>query len=208
MNRFEYQNVLRDLLHDPTLKVADQLPMDGEVHGFAKLGSALDVSHVQIDAYLDVAELALRRAVAFPAEKPRSTTRRYYAREQGRMWAGTGNAGWARFSLALEGLDINETYSFSKRGFDPAKKAESVGITVDDTAAERTGPWRKSTRRSNHVGDYYLADDNKGAGAYSITWKTTLPKPGNYEVRVSFGGGEGLAAAISCSCCRFQRKNP
>ena len=81
VNRFEYQNVLRDLLHDPTLKVADQLPLDGEVHGFAKVGSALDVSHVQVDAYLDVAELSLRRALEFPAEKPRSMTRRYYARE-------------------------------------------------------------------------------------------------------------------------------
>ena len=28
VNRFEYQNVLRDLLHDPTLKVADDLPLD------------------------------------------------------------------------------------------------------------------------------------------------------------------------------------
>ena len=68
-----------------------------------------------------------------------------------------------------------------------------MGITVDDTEAERTGPWRKSTRRSNHVGAHYLADDNKNTGAYAITWKATLPKPGTYEVRVSFGGGEGLA---------------
>ena len=193
VNRFEYQNVLRDLLHDPTLKVADQLPLDGEVHGFAKVGSALDVSHVQLDAYLDVAELALRRALEFPAEKPKSGTQRYYAREQGRMWAGTGNSGWARFSLALEGLDINDKYSFSKRGFDPVKQAESVGVIVDDTAAELTGPWRESTRRSNHLGDHYLADDNKSTGAYAITWKATLPKPGIYEVRVSFGGGESLA---------------
>ena len=68
-----------------------------------------------------------------------------------------------------------------------------MGTTVDDTEAERTGPWRKSTRRSNHVGAHYLADDNKNTGAYAITWKATLPKPGTYEVRVSFGGGEGLA---------------
>jgi hypothetical protein len=155
INRFEYENILRDLLHDPYLKIADQLPLDGEVHGFAKVGTALDVSHVQVDAYLDVAEFALRRALEFPAEKPQPTTNRYYAREEGRMWAGGGNGGWARFSLALEGLDINEKYSFSKRGFDPARKAgkvQSVGTTVDDTEAERTGPWRKSTRRSNHVG--------------------------------------------------------
>ena len=196
VNRFEYENILRDLLHDPQLKIADQLPLDGEVHGFAKVGTALDVSHVQVDAYLDAAEFALRRALEFPAEKPRSTTNRYYAREEGRMWAGGGNGGWARFSLALEGLDINEKYSFNKRGFDTARKAgevQPVGTIVDDAVAERTGPWRKSTRRSNHVGAHYLADDNKNTGAYAITWKATLPKPGTYEVRVSFGGGEGLA---------------
>ena len=194
VNRFEYQNVLRDLLHDPALKVADQLPLDGEVHGFAKVGSALDVSHVQVDAYLDVAEFALRRALEFPAEKPGPTTKRYYAREQGRMWAGTGNSGWARFSLALDGLEINDHNSFNKRGFDPVvEEAKSVGITVDDTAAELTGPWRESTRRSNHVGAHYLADDNKNTGDHAITWKAELPKPGTWEVRVSFGGGESLA---------------
>jgi mono/diheme cytochrome c family protein len=193
VNRFEYENILRDLLHDPHLKIADQLPLDGEVHGFAKVGDALDVSHVQVDAYLDAANFSLRRAIEFPATKPGSTKRRYYAREQGRMWAGTGNSGWARFSLALEGLNINEKYSFSKRGFDPVKQPQPVGITVDDTKAEQTGPWRKSTRRSNHVGAHYLADDNKNTGAFAITWKATLPKPGTYEVRVSFGGGEGLA---------------
>ena len=196
VNRFEYENILRDLLHDPALKVADQLPLDGEVHGFAKVGRALDVSHVQVDAYLDVAEFALRRALEFPAEKPKSKTRRVYAREQGRMWAGKGNLGWARCSLALDGLDVNDEYSFNKRGFAPVeKKVQSVGdgITVDDTAAKSTGPWRKSTRRGNRVGAHYLADDNKSTGAYGITWKATLPKPGTYEVRVSFGGGDGLA---------------
>ena len=193
VNRFEYEYILRDLLHDPALKVADQLPLDGEVQGFAKVGTALDVSHVQVDAYLNVAEFALRRALEFSAKKPDSTKRRYYAREQGRMWAGTGNSGWARFSLALDGLDINDKNSFSKRGFDLGKQSQALGITVDDPDAERTGPWRESTRRSNHVGTHYLADDNKNTGAYAITWRAKLPKPGMYEVRVSFGGGEGLA---------------
>ena len=196
VNRFEYENVLRDLLHDPYLKIADQLPLDGEVHGFAKVGGALDVSHVQVDAYLDVAELALRRALEFPAEKPKTTTHRHYAREQGRLWSGSGNAGWTRFSLALEGLDINEKYSFSKKGFDPVEKSQPVGITVDDAEAERTGPWRKSTRRPNHVGAHYLATD-KDKGPYSIKWEATLPKPGIYDVRVSFGGGKSLAKAAS-----------
>ena len=204
VNRFEYENILRDLLHDPHLKIADQLPLDGEVHGFAKVGEALDVSHVQVDAYLDAAEFALRRAIEFPARKPGSKTRRFYAREQGRMWAGKGNPGWARFSLALEGLNINEEYSFNKKGFEPVKQSGAAGITVDDNKAERTGPWRKSTRRSNHVGDHYLADDNKNTGAYAITWKAKLPKPGTYEVRVSFGGGEGLARNAPYRVCHAE----
>ncbi|MCP4888711.1 MAG: DUF1592 domain-containing protein [Planctomycetaceae bacterium] len=193
VNRFEFENILRDLLHDPQLKIADQLPLDGEVHGFPKVGRALDVSHVQVDAYLDAADSALRRALEFPAAKPSSSTQRYYAREQGRMWAGKGNPGWARFSLALEGLNVNEEYSFSKKGFAPVTETETVGITVDDTAAERTGVWRESTRRSNHVGAHYLATDNNNKGDYSIKWSVALPQPGTYEVRVSFGGGEGLA---------------
>ena len=194
VNRFEYENVLRDLLHDPYLKIAGQLPLDGEVHGFAKVGTALDVSHVQVDAYLDVAEFALRRALDFPEIKPKQTTRRFYAREQGRMWAGGGNGAWTRFSLALDGLKINEKASFVKRGLYLGKKVPSIGIVVDDTEAEHVGPWRKSTVRSNHVGAHYLAT-NKNKGPHQVTWKAVLPKPGIYEVRVSFGGGEGLSKA-------------
>ena len=194
VNRFEYENILRDLLHDPYLKIADRIPLDGEVHGFAKVGTALDVSHVQIDAYLDVAEFALRRALDFPETKPASTTRRFYAREQGRMWAGGGNGAWTRFSLALDGLEINDKASFVKRGLYLEKKAPSIGIVIDDTDAERSGPWRKSNVRSSHLGAHYLAT-TKNKGPHAITWKTVLPKPGIYEVRVSFGGGESLSKA-------------
>lgn len=73
---------------------------------------------------------------------------------------------------------------------------EPVGIVVDDANAERHGPWRKSTYRPNRVGDHYLATD-KGKGPYSIKWKAILPKPGKYELRVSFGGGSGLTRKAS-----------
>ena len=101
------------------------MPLDGEVQGFAKVGSALDVSHVQVDAYLDVADFRPSPGTRVPRGKPTPTTNRYYAREQGRMWSGKGNAGWARFSLALDGLEINDEYSFSQQGFDPAQEAQS-----------------------------------------------------------------------------------
>jgi hypothetical protein len=45
LNRYEYENALRDLLHAPWLQVRDSLPEDGEADRFNKIGEALDVSH-------------------------------------------------------------------------------------------------------------------------------------------------------------------
>ena len=65
-------------------------------------------------------------------------------------------------------------------------------VTIDDSAAKTTGMWRKSTFRPNHIGSHYLVADKDNKDSLSISWKIPLPKPGQYEVRVSFGGGRGL----------------
>lgn len=82
LNRYEYENALRDLLHAPWLQVRDALPEDGEAYRFNKVGEALDVSHVQMARYLTVADEALRQVVATQVERPEARTIRYYARDQ------------------------------------------------------------------------------------------------------------------------------
>ncbi len=82
MNRFEYENSIRNLLHAPWLQLASILPEDGELHRFNKLGEALDVSHVNLGRYMQAADLALRQVMARATSRPESTTVRYYAREQ------------------------------------------------------------------------------------------------------------------------------
>jgi hypothetical protein len=82
LNRFEYENALRDLLHAPWLQVKDSLPEDGEAHRFNKIGDALDVSHVQMARYLAAADYALHQAMAQQAEEPKLKVQRYYARDQ------------------------------------------------------------------------------------------------------------------------------
>ena len=42
LNRYEYENALRDLLHAPWLQVKESLPEDGEAFRFNKVGDALD----------------------------------------------------------------------------------------------------------------------------------------------------------------------
>ena len=82
LNRYEYENALRDLLHAPWLQVRDTLPEDGEAFRFNKVGERLDISHVQMARYLSAADYALRQVVAPQATPLPSTIKRYYARDQ------------------------------------------------------------------------------------------------------------------------------
>ena len=81
LNRYEYENTLRDLLGAPWLQIKDKLPEDGEANRFNKIGDALDFSHVQMARYLGAADYALREVMASQLSPPSSKTTRYYARE-------------------------------------------------------------------------------------------------------------------------------
>ncbi|MDO8539021.1 MAG: DUF1592 domain-containing protein [Opitutaceae bacterium] len=82
LNRYEYENALRDLLDAPWLQVRDSLPEDGEAFRFNKVGDALDISHVQMARYMAAADYALRQVMAKQVQRPATATTRYYAREQ------------------------------------------------------------------------------------------------------------------------------
>src|ERR1700722_4379581 len=76
MNRYEYENTLRDLLGAPWLQVKELLPEDGEAYHFNKSGEALDVSHVHMNQYLAVAEYAIRQVLPKSAARPETQTKR------------------------------------------------------------------------------------------------------------------------------------
>ena len=99
MNRYEYENALRDLLDAPWLQVKELLPEDGEAYRFNKVGDALSVSHVQMSRYLSAAEYALREATARTATQPPTTTKKYYAREQRAFF---GHVEFSQFNTASE----------------------------------------------------------------------------------------------------------
>ena len=82
LNRYEYENTIRDLLNAPWLQIKEMLPEDGEAYRFNKVGDALDVSHVQMSRYLGAADYALREVLGKEAAKPEKKVTRYYARDQ------------------------------------------------------------------------------------------------------------------------------
>ena len=83
LNRAEYENSLRDILQTPWIQVQAQLPEDGEAFRFNKVSSALDVSYVHMARYMGAAEYAMRQAISVKLTHPPTTTKRYYAREDG-----------------------------------------------------------------------------------------------------------------------------
>jgi hypothetical protein len=86
LNRFEYEETLRDLLSLPYLEVKAFLPEDRLADGFNKVGDALDVSHVQMGRYLAAAEFALRQAIAPQAKRPATRLTRYTAWDDGEFF--------------------------------------------------------------------------------------------------------------------------
>jgi hypothetical protein len=82
LNRYEYENTVRDLVDVPWVQIKDRLPEDGEKYRFNKIGEALDVSHVQLSRYMNSADYALRQAMSAQSERRNTTTNRYYARDE------------------------------------------------------------------------------------------------------------------------------
>ncbi len=99
MNRFEYENAVRDLLQAPWLDLKETLPEDTDAFRFNKTGQALDVSHVQLQRYLTATEEGLRSAFVSSVEKPDASPKRYYARQQGSY---TGKMKFSEFNTSPE----------------------------------------------------------------------------------------------------------
>ena len=76
LNRDEYEQNLRDLLRLPNLDIRDKLPEDRESHHHNKVAETLDMSRIQLAAYLDAAEVALNEARSQGVGPPTVTVQR------------------------------------------------------------------------------------------------------------------------------------
>jgi hypothetical protein len=165
LNRYEYENSLRDLLKAPWLQIRGMLPEDGESHRFNKIGDALDISHVQMAQYLEAAEYALREATAASTERPETKVVRTYARDN------------TSFSRKMKFNEFNrspERATFPTLGFDPQPdvRADKAPVTV--------GPANPAVREKEGIGVV--------AGAYEPLEpkfnEFKAPMSGRYKVRL------------------------
>ncbi|MFA5192117.1 MAG: FAD-dependent oxidoreductase [Verrucomicrobiia bacterium] len=77
----------------------------------------------------------------------------------------------------------------SSRGMSLEEAAKKFGgILLDDSEAEATGEWGRSTHSTPFIGDGYLTDGNTGKGTKTLCFRPNLPKAGTYEVRLAYSG--------------------
>lgn len=105
LNRDEYQQNLRDVLKLPALDIRDMLPEDRESHHFNKTTETLDISRVQLVAYLDAAETALLQAMASGVQPPPSTKYRAVGAKLFPSKATFGNRQAMFFAKDSKGID-------------------------------------------------------------------------------------------------------
>ena len=105
LNRDEFEQNLRDLLQLPHLDIRDMLPADRTAHHFDKVSSALDMSRVQLAAYLDATEAALHAATATTEMPPAVHKRRVAGRHVSRHGSIAGGRQSLFFVRDSKGID-------------------------------------------------------------------------------------------------------
>ena len=132
LSREEYANALKDVLDLPHLDLAEMLPPDGTEYGFAKTSGALDFSHVTIGRLPEVADVALREALADRVRPlPRRTIRAELKSVDGvRAALQTLYVQLkGESAIPLVGTEIDPTFEGSKKPSyvrDPAPKFDGV----------------------------------------------------------------------------------
>ena len=69
---------------------------------------------------------------------------------------------------------------------EPKSTRSFPGIVLDDTAAKFEGEWMFSQYSQNYLSEGYFHDGNALKGEKTLTFKTTIPVSGRYEVRLAY----------------------
>jgi hypothetical protein len=173
MNRFEYENALRDLLGVPMAQIAAQLPQDGEAHRYNKSAEALDVSFLTMQRFVSAADFAMRTAISQKLNRPAKTVTKLYARDEPSL---------------TRGFHPTENGTLSDRLSFPVLDSHAQ----EDVRHGRSPLSRPETREREAVGK--VSSIFSDAGRYS--WSFRAPATGKYRVKLAgytiWVGGGGI----------------
>ena len=216
LNRDEYEQNLRDLLQLPHLDIRDLLPADREAHHFNKVSETLDMSRVQLMAYLDAAEVALQQAMVKTPQPPVAMHYRAGGKQLSFVRAITGEKQSMFFARNSVGIDSNEKgdeadpsvemamfrspgwpYAiFPKKLVTPAAGTYRVRFSARAVLQQPGFVLKPATQpvpltfRSRRPTNHDIAEDVKSVGGIMDIQPNAQPDAGIYETLVQLGAGQ------------------
>jgi len=176
LNKREYANSVRDLLYlNPFIDPKSAIPDDDSFHGFDNIGMALNISPVQMGAYMESAQRMLDIAFT-PQNPPAPTTLRIQPADL---------ADWYAEGRRLAALKA--TTQLNRKDLSPAERKKLEG---EVTAA---GVEHRRQQDLTKILTFASSDDLKFPGdgvtfSSSAGIQTGQFKPGIYKVRVTARG--------------------
>ncbi len=172
LNRFEYNNTVRDLL-GVDFRPADDFPVDPYGYGFDNIGDALSLSPVLTEKYLKAAEHIAKLAIPDSREPIPQTTQRYLAERM-------GQAQMLRISVNSE-FPVDGEYTLRSgwyQGLKPGVKMET-SLLLDGQAVSK----EELTFFTEMDRSFYARKLRVGAGKHKVeavmeidpTWKGAKP---------------------------------
>lgn len=98
-----------------------------------------------------------------------------------------------RERLLQDGQVLEYSGPYAHRGIDVKKLP---GIVIDDVDARRIDAWSESASVGGFVGRAYLHDNDENKGARAVRYELTIPRPGKYEVRISYTANPNRATNV------------
>ncbi|QDU62471.1 hypothetical protein Pan216_33380 [Planctomycetes bacterium Pan216] len=166
LNRYEYDNTVRDLL-GVDLNVSKDFPSDDVGHGFDNIADVLSISPIHTERYLDAAQRIAEAAIAVPDET--SAPRRVYSAEKlqhGQMNSGvrllaSNGAIHVDHEFPEEGEYLLEATAYGDQaGTEPVRaslKLDGAELVVHDVTATRGTPDIYRTRQFVSKGRHRIA---------------------------------------------------
>ncbi len=218
LNRDEYEQNLRDLLQLPHLDIRDQLPADREAYHFNKVSETLDMSRVQLMAYLDAAEVALQQAMVKTAQPPAPMKYRAVGKQLSFVRSIVGEKQSMFFARNSVGIDSNEKgeeadptvemamfrspgwpYAiYPKKLVTPAAGAYRVRFSARAVLQQPGFALKPATQpvpmtfRSRRPTNHDIAEDVKSVGGILDIQPNAQPGAGVYETVVQLGAGQTI----------------
>lgn len=188
LNCIEFQQNLRDLLSLPHLDIRGRLPHDRESYHCDKVSNSLDMSRLQLMAYLDAVEIALRSAIVSTSEPPTVQKRRVEGKQLSAKWYIAGGRESLFFSRDSKGIDLELRAPPKGQKDDPDPSVELAlfrspgwpyAVWPDKVIAHTSGEYRVrfSARSVVQLKDFVLQ-----TGTRSVPMTFRARKPTNHDI--------------------------